>query len=133
MNTLTRAVTLDLRRTPAAAREATKAVRRLLADAAAYALLHDATLAVTEIASTIVSRTTGECHLIATFSVDRGRLRVDVIECASVGSDGSWAGIGAHTFPFVAALATEWGIDERAEGTIVWFEMLQVRVADVPV
>jgi len=132
---VTHGVVVDLRSSAVASREANRAVRQMLVDAGAYSLLHDATIAVTEVAGSIVNRSTSPCQMTASYSADRGRLRVEVLIKAS--EDGSAARsdtwLDPAGLPFVGALATEHGIDSCPDGTLVWFEMLQVRVADVPV
>lgn len=132
-------VRVDLKHGFSAGRKATRAVRHLLIDVGAFALLQDATLAVTELVTSAVVRASSGCDLVATFLVDRDRLRVELRGCDFVVAPGrSVVRPEPNLYPVISALATEWGIDPSHEGrehdgAVVWFEMLRCSVADLPV
>jgi hypothetical protein len=128
-------VAIDLRRHAAAAREATRVVRQVLEDAGAYSLLHNATLAVTELVTIAVARSTGDCRLVAWYSEQRGRLRVELTDCepSPEFTDETELVAEPAQFPFVATLSTEWGVSARQEGKVIWFEMLDCAMSDIPV
>ena len=135
MSGATHPVAVDLRRHSAAAREASRLVRQVIEDAGACSLLHNATLAVTELVTNAVARSTGDCRMVAWYSEQRGRLRVELTDCEPTVGLAGQTELPAEPalFPFVAMLATEWGVVARPEGKVIWFEMLDCAMSDVPV
>ena len=88
-------------------------------------LAQDAALAVSELVTNAI-RAAGQCSLSAWYHADQGAVRVEVIdtsqEMPAIQPRDSGR-VGGHGLRIVADVSTSWGVVEREDSKVVWFEI----------
>ena len=118
---------LPLAHEPTAPRQARAEIRRLLGDRAPEDFAEDAQLLTSELVTNAVMYAPSEFSVSAWFVPTAGALRVEVEDTTPVvptpKAPSAASHLGGRGLQLVAARAYDWGVDVRAGGKSVWFEL----------